>query len=69
VTGKLLTPLVVTGKETKDIVVTLSFSVNNSLEWVDANGNGQLDWYADPTKGTNERIVDMGLRGLIPSWK
>ena len=69
VTGKLLTPLVVTGKETQNVSVTLAFSVNKSLEWVDTNGNGQLDWYADPSKGTNERIVDMGLRGLIPTWK
>ncbi len=69
VTGKFLTPLVVTGKETKDITVTLSFSVNKSLEWKDSNANGQLDWYADQTKNKNEAIVDMGLRGLIPSWK
>ena len=69
VTGKLLTSLVVTGKETQNVSVTLAFSVNKSLEWTDTNGNGQLDWYADPSKGTNERIVDMGLRGLIPSWK
>ena len=69
VTGKLLTPLVVTGKETKDVTVMLSFSVNKSLEWKDVNGNGQLDWYADQTKNKNEAIVDMGLRGLIPSWK
>jgi hypothetical protein len=69
VTGKFTTPLVVTGKETSDILVSLSFSINKSLEWVDSNKNGQLDWYADPTKGTSERIVDMGLRGLIPTWK
>jgi hypothetical protein len=69
VTGKFATPLVVTGKETKDVNVTLSFSVNKSLEWEDTNKNGQLDWYADPSKGTTERIVDMGLRGLIPSYK
>jgi hypothetical protein len=69
VTGKFATPLIVTGKETKSVVVSLSFSVNKSLEWVDGNKNGQLDWYADPTKGTTERIVDMGLRGLIPNWK
>ncbi len=69
VTGKFATPLVVTGKETKDILVSLSFSINKSLEWEDTNKNGQLDWYADPAKGKNERIVDMGLRGLIPTWK
>lgn len=58
-----------TGKETQNIVVSLSCSINKSLEWVDSNKNGQLDWYADPAKGTNERIVDMGLRGLIPTWQ
>jgi hypothetical protein len=68
VTGKFAQPLVVTGSEKQDITVTLSFSVNNSFEWEDTNGNGQLDLYGDGTT-PNERIVDMGLRGLIPSWK
>jgi hypothetical protein len=68
VTGKFAQPLVVTGNETEDVLVTLSFSVNQSFEWVDNNGNGQLDFYFDvPTPP--EPIVDMGLRGLIPSWK
>jgi hypothetical protein len=65
VTGKLVQPLVVTGDETEDVTVALSFSVNQSFEWVDTNGNGQLDFYADQSQ-TSERIVDMGLRGLIP---
>lgn len=68
VTGKFAQPLVVTGSEKQDITVTLSFSINNSFEWEDTNGNGQLDLYGDGTT-PNERIVDMGLRGLIPSWK
>lgn len=63
VTGELDQPLVITGNETGDIRVTLSFSINKSLEWIDLNGNNQLDFYADdPTQ--NEQIVDMGLRGL-----
>ncbi len=53
----------ITGKETKDIVVTVSLSTNKSVEWIDTNGNGK--W--DATKG--EQIVDMGLRGLIPSFQ
>jgi hypothetical protein len=69
VTGKLTTPLVITGKETKDITVDLSFSINKSFEWVDDNKNGQLDFYADATKGTTEKIVDMGLRGLVAIWR
>ena len=68
VTGKFAQPLVVTGKESGDITVTLSFSINQSFEWVDDNGNGQLDFYADGVTPA-EKIVDMGLRGLIPSWK
>ncbi len=68
VTGKFTQPLVVTGNETGDVTVTLSFSINQSFEWVDDNGNGQLDFYGDGTT-PGERIVDMGLRGLIPSWQ
>jgi hypothetical protein len=68
VTGKFATPLVVTGAETEDITVTLSFSINQSFEWVDNNGNGQLDIYADGVT-PSEKIVDMGLRGLIPEWE
>ena len=68
VTGKFVEPLVITGKETSDIKVVLSFSINNSFEWEDSNANGQLDFDAsDPSK--NEPIVDMGLRGLEPTWE
>lgn len=68
VTGKFTKPLVVTGKETEGLTVTLSFSVNQSFEWVDVNGNSQLDLYADG-QTVSEKITDMGLRGLIPSWQ
>ncbi len=68
VTGKFANPLVITGKETEDLTVTLSFSIQKSLEWVDTNDNGQLDIYADQTTPA-EKIVDMGLRGLVPEWK
>jgi len=68
VTGKFETPLVVTGNETEDLTVTLSFSINQSFEWMDSNGNGQLDIYADGVTPP-EKIVDMGLRGLIPEWE
>jgi hypothetical protein len=53
--------LKITGTETKDIVIIVSLSSNKSFEWVDTNGNGK--W--DATKG--ERVVDMGLRGMLPS--
>jgi hypothetical protein len=65
VTGKLREPFVFTGNETGDLTIVLSFSVNNSLEWIDSNGNGQLDFYGDGVT-PNEKIVDMGLRGLVP---
>lgn len=68
VTGKFATPLVVTGNETQDLTVTLSFSVNKSFEWIDDNANGQLDIYADGVT-PGEKIVDMGLRGLLPEWE
>ncbi len=68
VTGRFAQPLVVTGNETEDVLVTLSFSVNNSFEWQDTNGNGQLDFYGDGVTPA-EKIVDMGLRGLIPEWE
>lgn len=53
-------PLVITGNETKDIIIEVSLSINKSFEWQDVNPNG---WW-EPLKG--ERVVDMGLRGLIP---
>ena len=52
--------LKITGKEKDDVIVKVSLSTNKSFEWTDSNGNGK--W--DPTKG--EKIVDMGLRGMIP---
>ena len=52
--------LTITGSETKDIVVTISLSVNKSFEWVEV---GTPDGLWQPSKGEN--IVDMGLRGLI----
>lgn len=67
VTGKFAQPLVITGSETEHILVTLSFSINNSFEWQDTNGNGQLDFYGDGVTQP-EKIVDMGLRGLLPEW-
>jgi hypothetical protein len=64
VTGAFMgAPLRITGSETKDVVVTVSLSTNKSFEWVEANNDGK--W--EPSKG--EVIVDMGVRGMIPSVK
>lgn len=68
VTGTFAQPLVITGNENSDVVMTLSFSINKSFEWIDTNANGQLDFYGDGVT-PNEKIVDMGLRGLIPIWE
>jgi hypothetical protein len=54
------TSLTITGHETKDIVVTVSLSVNHSFEWVEVVQDGK--W--QPSIGEN--IVDMGIRGLVP---
>jgi hypothetical protein len=53
-------PLTITGKETENIVVTVSLSTNHSFEWVETVQDGL--W--EPSKGEN--IVDMGIRGMIP---
>ena len=56
--GKKLT---ISGNETKDIIIECSFSTNKSIEWKDLIPNGK--W--EPLKG--EKLVDMGVRGLIPT--
>ncbi|MFL5764034.1 MAG: hypothetical protein ACJ77K_08845 [Bacteroidia bacterium] len=53
-------PLVITGLETSDIVITVSLSTNKSFEWIDSTPDG----YFEPSIG--EAVVDMGIRGLIP---
>jgi hypothetical protein len=54
------TPLIITGNETQDIVITVSLSTNNSFEWQDIIPDG----YFQPD--ANEGVVDMGIRGMIP---
>ncbi|MCK7589377.1 hypothetical protein M0G43_02200 [Subsaxibacter sp. CAU 1640] len=60
VTGQFENGLTITGNETQDVVVTLSFSINDSFEWTEVNFDGQYE------PGAGEQVVDMGLRGLIP---
>lgn len=62
VTGKFANNFVVTGNETKNVEVQLSLSINNSFEWQEVNVDGKFE----PSVGEN--VVDMGLRGLIPSF-
>ncbi len=60
VTGEFENSFSITGNETEDVVLTLSFSINNSFEWTEVNTDGKYE----PEAG--EQVVDMGLRGLIP---
>ena len=53
--------LVITGKETENIIVEVSLSTNKSFEWKEVINNGK--W--DPLKG--EPVVDMGIRGMMPT--
>lgn len=62
VTGKFAQNLIINGNETRDVVVTLSLSSNNSFEWHEVTSDGKYE----PSIGEN--VVDMGLRGLIPSY-
>lgn len=48
----------ITGKETKDIVVHVSLSTNKSFEWEEVIHDGKWE------PGKNERVVDMGIRGM-----
>lgn len=68
ITGEFDPPLEIDGDEKSDLYITLSFSINQSFEWIDTNGNGEFDIDASDSTQT-EQIVDMGLRGLIPTWK
>ena len=61
VTGEFASPLVITGSETSDITVIVSLSTNKSFEWIDADHNATYD----PLNG--DQVVDMGIRGLIPT--
>jgi len=63
VTGKFANKFTVTGNETQNILVTLSMSVNKSFEWHEVNPDGKYE----PSIGEN--VVDMGIRGLKPSFE
>jgi hypothetical protein len=62
VTGQFAAPLQISGNETNDVVVTLSLSTNKSFEWMDSTPDGKFE----PSAG--ETVVDMGLRGLVPTY-
>jgi hypothetical protein len=59
VTAAFGAPLVITGNETEDIIITVSLSTNYSFEWEDDD----MDGYYDPAAG--DTVVDMGIRGML----
>lgn len=63
VTGVFSDPFTITGNETEDVIIELSFSINNSFEWYDKNDDGIFE----PEAG--DLVMDMGLRGLVPIVK
>ena len=62
VTGKFDQNLIINGNETRDVVITLSLSSNNSFEWQEVTSDGKYE----PSIGEN--VVDMGLRGLMTTY-
>jgi hypothetical protein len=68
VTGAFPSALVITGKETSDINVVVSLSTNKSFEWKDFDHNGTYDPVPNPpTNPSGDSVVNMGIRGMIPS--
>ncbi len=61
VTGAFASPLTITGSETSDVVIRVSLSTNKSFEWAETDGNNVFE----PLNG--ETVVDMGIRGMIPT--
>jgi hypothetical protein len=61
VTGAFPVPLTITGNETEDVVVIVSVSTNKSFEWLEIDGDNIFE----PVDG--ETVVDMGVRGMIPT--
>lgn len=61
VTAQFAIPLVITGNETSDINIIVSLSTNKSFEWIDVDNNGTYD----PNNG--DQVIDMGVRGMIPT--
>ena len=61
VTGQFASPLVITGSETTDINIQVSLSTNKSFEWKTVDGNATFD------PASQDTVIDMGIRGMIPS--
>ena len=66
VTGQFLAPLVVSGNETSDITIIVSLSTNKSFEWEEVSGGASTFDLDAVTPANSDRVIDMGIRGLIP---
>jgi hypothetical protein len=64
VTGEFDSPLKISSGVEDDITVEISLSINNSFEWKEST---PPDGKFQPSIG--EKVVDMGIRGLIPTIK
>jgi hypothetical protein len=53
--------LKITGNETSDIIIEVSLSTKKSFEWNEVVADGRWE------PGKNEQVVDMGIRGMIPT--
>lgn len=63
VTGKMNQVLTIPANPTEDIELEIVVSINNSFEWEDTNANGKYEPLL------NEKVVDMGTRGVFPRMK
>ena len=61
VTGAFPVPLTITGTETEHVVIEVSLSTNKSCEWAETDADDTFE----PVDG--ETVVDMGIRGMIPT--
>ena len=66
VTGQFVAPLIITGAETSDITIIVSLSINKSFEWEEVSGGAATFDLYPVTPANSDRVVDMGIRGLIP---
>jgi len=68
ITGQFPETLEVSGTESEELYIVLSFSTNGSFEWIDTDIDGRWDIDAGNPDNT-EQVTDMGLRGMLPEWE
>ena len=68
ITGVFDEPLVITGEESDDLYLTLTFSVNKVIEVADANSDGTWDLNYQ-FNVLSEELMDHGLRSLRATFE